>query len=370
MNGEFLPMVYRCSFFGEAPHLSLSDQALIVDNELSDIPDGYGLYFISKDYHGDIPGLKNAYPLPINCGSGSFVKLSVDGKPEVLSTADYPDRTLYTTGLCNSNCIMCPYTERFRLNSKPESLFLLNRFIDLMDPNAEYVCITGGEPTILKDGFLELVEHVKNHFCTSILHILTNGRTFSYKSFFDDYRARRPYQTLLGIPLHAADASLHDAITQSPGSFEETRRGLDNLYNSGERIEIRIVTSKLNYTNLAALSKMIVKYYPYCQHVCFMGLEMMGNAMMHRKDVWCNYDELWPYVRESCDILISAGVNVQLYNYPLCLVNKSLHALYKRSITPSKIEYLPECDTCRKKHECGGFFRTTKVMPDITVRPY
>ena len=233
---------------------------------------------------------------------------------------------------------MCPYTERFRLNSKPESLFLLNRFIDLMDPNAEYVCITGGEPTILKDDFLELVEHVRDHFCSPILHILTNGRTFSYKSFFDAYRARRPYQTLLGIPLHAADASLHDAITQSPNSFVETRRGLDNLYKAGERIEIRIVTSKLNYQNLDALSRMIVNRYPYCQHVCFMGLEMMGNAMMHRKEVWCNYDVLWPYVREACEILIAAGVNVQLYNYPLCLVNKSMHALYHRSGTVCKCQ--------------------------------
>ena len=176
--------------------------------------------------------------------------------------------------------------------------------------------------------------------------------------------------TLLGIPLHASDASLHDRISQAHGSFYETCKGLDNLHAAGERIEIRIVTSALNYRNLPDLARMIAEKYSGCQHVCFMGLEMMGNAMIHRNDVWCNYDALWPYVQEAAEILLMAGVDVQLYNYPLCKVNLELQTLYKRSITPSKIEYLPECSECRRKDECGGFFRTTRVMPDIRVKPY
>lgn len=370
MNESIIPMVYRVTKIGEAAYLNPCDQAILVTDSMDCLSDEYGLYLVPEADYTDYIGRRNVFPVPENCESGAFVLLSGDGKLKVLSTADRPDRTLYTTGLCNSNCIMCPYSERFRLNSQLESLNLLNRFIELMDPQAEYICITGGEPTLLKDGFLDLVEHVNSHFASPILHILTNGRTFSYKSFFEAYRRRRPYQTLLGIPLHAAEASLHDAITQTPGSFHETRRGVDNLYNAGERIEIRVVTSKLNYKDLASLSHMIAERYPYCQHVCFMGLEMMGNAMINRKEVWCNYDTLWPYIREACEILVAAGVNIQLYNYPLCVINQSLQPLYHRSITPSKIEYLPECDSCSRKRECGGFFRTTKVMPDITVKPY
>ena len=86
MNGEYLPMVYRASFFGEVSHLGPSDQALLVDNELKKIPDGYGLYLIPEGYQGDTNDLKNVYLLPENCESGSFVMLSGDGKPQVLST--------------------------------------------------------------------------------------------------------------------------------------------------------------------------------------------------------------------------------------------------------------------------------------------
>ncbi len=357
--------IYRCVNIGETTHLALHDQALIVDRKIETFPEGYGLYLVSDEY----ALCENAQKLPDNCKSGSFILKTEEGVI-LLESSDIPDRTLFTTGLCNSNCIMCPYTEHFRLNSKLEPISMLNRFIDLMDPNADYVCITGGEPTLLRNDFLKLIEHFKNHFSRTILHILTNGRTFAYKNFLVDFQKVRPYNTLLGIPIHADNAELHDYISQAKGSFNETIRGLDNLYAAGEYIELRIVTSKLNCTNLPDLARLIAKRYPCCQHVCMMGLEMMGNAMIHRDEVWCNYNEIWPFIQEATEILVNNGVEVELYNYPLCNVDDRLQPLYRKSITPSKIEFMPECETCRRKSECGGFFRTTKVMTDITVVPY
>ena len=364
MFGDKKLNIYRCVNIGEITHLPLEDQAVIIDTDFNTLPDGYGLYLTS----GELPISGNVKKLLKHCVSGSFILETEDGIT-LLETSDIPDRTIFTTGLCNSNCIMCPYTEYFRGHSKLEPLAMLKRFIDLMDPNAEYVCITGGEPTLLRDDFLKLVEHFKNHFYGAMLHILTNGRTFAYKNFLIDFQKFRPYKTLLGIPIHADNADLHDYISQAKGSFEETLLGLDNLYNAGEYIELRIVTSKLNHTNLPDLARMIVKRYPYCQHVCLMGLEMMGNAMINREVVWCNYNELWSFVREATDILVANGIEVELYNYPLCIVERRLQPLYRKSITPSKVEYLHECEFCRRKSECGGFFRTTKIMSDIQVKP-
>lgn len=369
MENTLYPKVFRCSYENETTFLSLADQALIVE-DICSIPDGYGLYLLPMDSMPKKMTPRNSFSLPENCDSGSFVMLTEDNKIHLLSTSDRKERTLFVTGQCNSNCIMCPYSEQYRLNAKHETFSLLNRYIDLMDPDADYLCITGGEPTIIGEDFLRLTQHVKSHFNSPVLHVLTNGRAFSYKSFLESFLSIRPYMTLLGVPLHADNASLHDYISQTPGSFQETIQGLDNLYYACERIEIRIVTSALNYHNLSNLARMIVDKYPYCQHVCMMGLEMMGNAMLHRKDIWCNYEMLWPYVREATRILVNAGIEVQLYNYPLCMIDENLQSLYKKSITPSKIEFLAECDTCHRKILCGGFFRTTIVMPDIKVRPY
>ena len=363
--------IFRCTKLNEPSHLPQTDEALIVEgNSLDQLPSGYSLYLIDKESSLSPDYLAKIYYKPDKCTDGSFVVLDKNEEVRLLSTSDNPDRTLYLTGLCNSNCIMCPYTEQYRLNSSFEPLSLLHRCITLMDPYAEYVCLTGGEPTLLKDGFLDLVKHCKEHFQQTLLHILTNGRTFSYQAFLGAFQQVRPYKTLLGIPIHADNASQHDYISNAIGSFNETIKGLDNLYQAGEHIELRVVTSKLNYLNLPNLAKFIVHRYPYCQHVCLMGLEMMGNAMLHRNEVWVNYDTIWPLIREATEYMISHGVEVELFNYPLCIVDQHLQALYRKSVSPEKIEFLPQCENCGRKNECGGFFRTTKVMPDIHIRPY
>lgn len=363
--------ILRCTVQNERAHIPISNMALMIEDPSAEIPEGYGAYLVSPE--ATFIDRRNFYVMPDGCLPGSFVYIDRDTETpaaRLLVTADIPDRTLFTTGQCNSNCIMCPYTQRFRQLEKHERLDILYRYIDLMDSNAEYLCITGGEPTLLKKDFISLLAKVKAHFSNAMIHILTNGRTFYYDDFLKAYQEVRPYRTLLGIPLHASTAELHDQITQSKGSFYETWRGIDNLYMAGEHIEIRIVTSALNYENLPELAERIADRYPQMHHVCFMGLEMMGNSMINRKQVWCTYDRIWPSIRKASEILIAHGIPVQLYNYPLCMIEKKYHPLYRKSITPSKIEYFDACAACNRMNACGGFFRTTKIMPDIQVIPY
>lgn len=356
----------------ETSHLPLSDLALIVEDNETEVPSGYGAYLVSEAEISRYAGLENVYVRPEACTAGSFIEISGShgSRASLMGSSDIPDRTLFLTGLCNSNCIMCPYTEKYRQSSEEVSVETLSRFVDLMNPFSEYLCITGGEPTLLMDGFLMLIKKVNEHFQDTLVHILTNGRAFYYADFLEGYKAVRPYRTLLGIPLHAGSAHLHDSITQTVGSFYETIRGIDNLYMAGEHIEIRIVTSAMNREALPELALFIAKRYPQVYHVCFMGLEMMGNSMINRNRVWCEYDELWPYIQRATDVLIEHGIPVQLYNYPLCVIEEKYHYIYKRSITPSKVEYFEACSLCQRIDDCGGFFRTTKIMPNIHVTPY
>jgi len=308
--------------------------------------------------------------LPENCDSGNFVRIDDNQLVCVEQCSDLEDRTLFLTGQCNSNCIMCPYTSNYRSRAEHCSVADLERYIELMDPYAHYLCITGGEPTLLREDFFKLLERVKEHFISISLHILTNGRTFYYYDFLKRFIVTRPYKTLLGVPLHASNAILHDEISQIEGSFEETYRGIKNLLSVGEFVELRVVTSKLNYKDLPELSNFIIREFGNVHHVCFMGLEMMGNSMVNREQVWLPYDNLWPYVRQAVDALVYAGIEVFLFNYPLCIVEEQYWPIYRKSITPSKIEYFGECNICAKRKMCGGFFRTTKIMPDISVYPF
>lgn len=362
--------ILRCTQLSEEPFLDKRDEAYIIGTEEVVIPEGYGAYLYTEEQADHCKGKKDAYLLPHNCEIGSFIEIvEEEGKAKLCWCDDIPDRTLFLTAQCNSNCVMCPYTENYRLKAGMEPIEKIERYISLMSNRADYLCITGGEPTLQKDGFLRVLQLIKSRFDDVIVHILTNGRTFSYIDFVDAFRAVRPYKTVLGIPLHASSAELHDRISQAKGSFRQTTVGIRNLLCRKELVEIRIVTSKLNYQDLPNLAKLIATEFQQVHHVCFMGLEMMGNAFLNKDEVWSPYEEVWPYVRTATDILIHHGIQVELYNYPLCHIEKKYWAIYKKSITPSKVKYLDSCDACQMKHECGGFFETTIHTPGISVFP-
>ena len=363
--------ILRCTQIEECTHLPRQDLALIIGNSASPLPDGFGCYItcdssLPPDLQEHVLCLQNAEP-------GSFIMLrEIDGQitGTILPSSNIPERTIFTTGMCNSNCIMCPYTEYYRTHSTAVHVDTLKRYVYLMDPDSDYLCITGGEPTLLKEVFFDLLKTVKEHFDRAIIHILTNGRTFSYESFYYDFIRVRPYKTLLGIPLHGSNPDLHDYISNSSGSFLQTTKGLDLLHRYGEHIEIRIVTSNLNKEDLPQLAVFIAGRYPNVRHVCLMGLEMLGSSMLNRKQVWCSFSELMPYVNQAAEILLTHGIPVQLYNYPLCYIDKKYYSIYRKSITPYKIVYLPECESCKKVNECGGFFRSSSIMPGINVYPF
>ena len=49
---------------------------------------------------------------------------------------------------------------------------------------------------------------------------------------------------MVGIPVYAPEAGLHDFVVQATGAFEETIHGILNLAALGQRVEIRIVIQK------------------------------------------------------------------------------------------------------------------------------
>jgi hypothetical protein len=74
------------------------------------------------------------------------------------------------------------------------------------------------------------------------------------------------------------------------------------------------------------------------------------------------------------DILREAGVNVSVYNLPLCLLDSAVWDVAVQSISEWKNGYLPECDGCAARGRCAGFFltgrpRLSRGTTDIGARP-
>src|SRR2546427_4390970 len=86
----------------------------------------------------------------------------MDGQTGFLRILFRPDskfNSIFATDRCNSRCLMCSQPPRDIDDSELVKEHL--RLIELMDPDVEYLGITGGEPTLLRDDLLKVIAKCK-----------------------------------------------------------------------------------------------------------------------------------------------------------------------------------------------------------------
>lgn len=302
-------------------------------------------------------------------GEGACLEFSSNGRISC-SFGITNDNTLYITDKCNSNCIMCPMAEparRFGHNTPIETLKELIRY---MPQNMEHITITGGEPFIIKERLFDILCELKQGKKAYSYLLLSNGRVFANHDYCKLFAESVPEDFLVGIPLHGPNATIHDAISQAPGSFYQTTNGLTNLLSTkSTSVEIRVVINKINAPYITELAKLIIDKYSKIDSVKFMGMEMLGNAIVNSEKVWISYDTAFSIIKPAIDMLIENCIDVALYNFPLCFVNHAYWHICANSITKHKIKYADKCAQCREKNTCGGMFTGTDKFLMDQVKP-
>lgn len=293
-----------------------------------------------------------------------------DSRFRVLFRDDSNDNALVVTNKCNSNCVMCPCGEYLRRMPANESVEHLCQIIEYMPSDARHLTITGGEPTLWGDALLPVLKKLREHFEDfTQFQFLTNGRAFSSKGYFQKFLEAVPTTTYYGIPLYAYSPETHDPITRAPGSFVQTVEGIQALLRSGASVELRIVISKLNQNHMDRLAKYIVETFQGLSHVAIMATEMSGAAAVNRDVVWIDYQDAFRASKNAIKILLAGGIDVRLYNFPLCKVERGYWSLCWKSISDYKIRYYGTCQTCKVKALCGGVFQTTLGLTKMELNP-
>ena len=301
--------------------------------------------------------------------TGDIITLSDTGLLYILFSKNENDATIYMTGHCNSNCIMCPTSDGERKHSEGMPTGWLLEFIDMLPENLPHIAVTGGEPTLRLEDFLYVMSAMGKKLPRTETLLLTNGRSFSSISLVNKtVNACPPYMTA-AIPLHGHNSALHDAITRAEGSFTQTVRGIENLLQAGVAVELRVVVSKLNYRYLTEIAKLITQKLQKVSVVNFVGLETRGNCAVNLNQVYISHREAFVSMKEAIRKLMKQGIDVGIYNFPLCMVDVGYWALCKKSITPEKVRFANECEKCLVKTICGGFFNTTLSMAKPDVKP-
>lgn len=292
----------------------------------------------------------------LECDDYDVFEIDENGRAFRYYDNESDDNAFVITGKCNSNCLMCPSSEFCRRNGSTTSIDHLLQIVNYLPSDAVHLTITGGEPFLLGRDIFRFFEALRNKFHETGFLLLTNGRIFSIPAYCDLLEQTLPPQTLLGIPLHGYDAATHDFITQVPGSFRETVIGLKQLLARRFRIELRIVVSRITAEYLDRLAAEIIWEFPSVETVKFMGLEMLGNAFKNKEHIWLPYAQAFQKSRKAIRKLILAGIDVGIYNFPLCAVDQEFWPICVKSISEYKVRFPEPCRACAVRDACGGIF--------------
>lgn len=278
------------------------------------------------------------------------------------------DNYFFVTGKCNSNCVMCPSPDISRQKGGNTSIDTLIEIAKHIPTDAPHLTITGGEPFMIGPEIFRFFEFLRSKFeCTDFL-LLTNGRIFAVDSYVQRFVEKAPKNSIVAIPIHGSTANIHDMITQSNGSFNQTKIGIKKLLKVGIHVELRIVVSRLNKDDIHNIAQMISTELSEVDYVSIMAMEVTGSAWVNRDKVWISYVDAAQVAENAALVLIENGIDVKLYNFPLCTVKKEYWTLCEKSISPDKVRYAETCENCKMKNACGGVFAGTMSMEKGELR--
>jgi len=300
--------------------------------------------------YDDISFIREGYILGIEPGTG---------QTRILYRPESGNNTIFSTGRCNRNCLMC---------SQPPVVVnddgIVNehlRLIALINDAPASIGITGGEPTLLGDGLVAILSALKEKFPNTHVQMLTNGRLYAYKDLVSKIGSVGHPDFTSAIPLYSDIAANHDYVVQAQGAFDQTIRGLYNAAEHGLGIEIRIVLHKQTLPRLPQLAEFIYRNLPFVDHIALMGLENMGYVKANWNLLWIDPVDYVGTLEDVVKYFFYRRMHVSIYNLQLCVLPPKLWAFARQSISDYKNIYLPECTKCDLMNRCGGLFLSSEA---------
>jgi His-Xaa-Ser system radical SAM maturase HxsC len=296
---------------------------------------------------------------------GDVVLVNTEGEIIIYYQKKSNDNIIFITQACNCNCIMCPQPP----NKKEKNYTNLNiNLIKLIDKKTEFLALTGGEPKLQKEELIRIIKGCKNHLPNTSLILLTNGVNFEEYDFTKELVSLSHPNLTIAVSLQSDIDEIHNMM-MGKEVFYKALEGIYNLARFKQKIEIRIVITKLNYQRLKNFAEFIYYNFPFIYHIALMGLEPIGNALKNIDRLWVDPYEYKDILKETVQILHQRDMFVSIYNHQLCTLSTPLWQFTEKSISRWKNIYLDLCERCDYKNDCGGFFSSSRKMHSSFIHP-
>jgi cyclic pyranopterin phosphate synthase len=218
--------------------------------------------------------------------------------------------------VCNNNCIFCMEEDRdgrYVNNSAMTSERV--RWILEENRGAEEVCFTSGEPTTRPE-LPELVA-LAHKLGYRRISVMTNGRRLSHM----------PYAALLAkagmnrfyISIHGHTKKLHEGLTRTPDSFEQTVAGLDaiaKLKRFGIELHTSTVLTDRNLPHLTDIYRFLRSHG--VDQVVFNVMQANGRADTYFEQIFPRYTDIAAEFRRFLADVGEPQPMAFLVDIPLC----------------------------------------------------
>jgi MoaA/NifB/PqqE/SkfB family radical SAM enzyme len=192
--------------------------------------------------------------------------------------------------VCNNNCVFCMEEDR-DARERNNGAMTPDRVRWILEQNrgAEEVCFTSGEPTTRS----ELPDFVAwaRELGYPRISVMTNGRRLSHLPYAAAL-AKRGLNRIY-ISIHGHTKKLHEGLTRTPGSFEQTVAGLDSaakLARFGVELHTSTVVTDRNLPHLLDVYRFLRSHGVH--QVVFNVMQANGRANTYFEQIFPRYRDI------------------------------------------------------------------------------
>ena len=354
-----------------------SDVALIRDlNEVAEATAGgfWGAIIVGEVSNDKLPGtnaLQNVMVLPSRFAylrDGDIIALrGKGGRFRTLYRRNSHHNSFLITERCNHYCLMCSQPPR-----DVNDGWILDEItaaLPLIDPETRSLGFTGGEPLLDWRGFISLLQDCRERLPNIAIHVLSNGRAFADSKVVAAWAGVHHPNLTVGIPIYSVVDHVHDYVVQAMGALDETSLGILKLKDKGQRVEVRVVLHAITAPRIVETCTWIARNMPFVDHVALMGLENTGFAIANAELLWIDPIDYQSELADAVDLLVSAKLNVSVYNLQRCVLDRSVWPYSVQSISDWKNGYIDDCYRCIEKDRCSGFFTSGRPRRSRGINP-
>ena len=245
-----------------------------------------------------------------------------------------------TGAVCNNNCIFCmeeDRDERYITNSATTDETV--QWILKQNPGAEEICFTSGEPTT-NPRLRQWVNWAKLAGANRI-SVMTNGRALGYEKYAKTLVAAGMNRFYISI--HGHEKKLHESLTRTPDSFEQTVAGIDmvnRLKRYGLELHTSTVLTRRNVPHMGEIYRFLRAHG--VDQVVFNIMQANGRADTYFDQIFPPYTEIAATAKAFFDQQGKQERQVMAFLVDIPLCTTTMIPDFNRGYVEAYTHYEPE----------------------------